>query len=182
MKKQSIAIAIATGVTFVGSAFAQQRMEAVVTVTKVDPASRIVWIKAKSATRALQLSPGMDMFNLQVGSRYQMLWTESVAMAVEPDAQSAAVGANRQADIGKTGSRAGTSFVKLAGVIDSMDAHAKKLTLRTRDGDRETFSMGANVTPASFKTGDTVTLTFQRALAWEMRWTPHPVSEPAPAP
>jgi Cu/Ag efflux protein CusF len=181
MRKQAIAIAIASALTFVGSAFAQQRMEAVVTVTKLDPASRMVWVEAKSAKRALQLSPDIDMSNLQVGSRYQVRWSEGVATAIEPGAQSAAAGGTRQANIGKTGAGAGTSSGKLVGVIDSLDTAGKKITLRSADGETETFGIGPNVAPASFKNGDTVTLTYQRALASEVRSTPQPVSDPAPA-
>lgn len=181
MRKQAIAIAIASALTLVGSAFAQQRMEAVVTVTKVDPASRMVWVEAKSAKRALHLSPDIDMSNIQVGSRYQLRWTEGVATAIEPGAQAAAAGATRDVDIARTGPGAGTASSKLTGVIDSMDAGGKKITLRTPDGQTETFSMGANVDPASLKTGDTVTLTYERPLASQMRSTPQPVSDPAPA-
>jgi hypothetical protein len=183
MRKHAFAIAIASALTFVGSAFAQQRMEAVVTVTKVDPASRMVWVEAKNAKRALQLSPDIDMSNLQVGSRYQVRWSEGVATAIELGAQSAAAGGTRQANIAKSGAGAGTSTGKLAGVIDSLDTAGKKITLRTADGERETFGMGPDLAPASasFKTGDTVTVTFQRALASEVRSTPQPVSDPAPA-
>jgi Cu/Ag efflux protein CusF len=181
MRKQAIAVAIASAFTFVGSAFAQQRMEAVVTVTKFDPASRMVWVEAKNAKRALHLSPDIDMSNIQVGSRYQLRWTEGVATAIEPGAQAAAAGATREVDIAKTGPGMSTASSKLTGVIDSMDASGKKITLRTPDGEKETFSMGANVAPGSFKTGDTVTLTYERALASQVRSTPQPVSDPAPA-
>jgi Cu/Ag efflux protein CusF len=181
MRKQAIAIAIASALTFVGSAFAQQQMEAVVTVTKFDPASRIVWVEAKDAKRELHLSPDIDMSALQVGSRYQVRWTEGVATAIEPGAQAAAAGATREVDITKTGPGMSTASSQRTGVVDSIDADAKKITLRTLDGQTETFSLGANVAPGSFKTGDTVTLTYERSLASQVRSTPQPVSSPAPA-
>lgn len=181
MKKQALAIAIASAFTFAGTAFAQQRMEAVVIVTNVDPASRMVWIEAKNAKRVLHLSPDIDMSNLQVGSRYQFRWTEGVATAIEPGAQPAAAGATREVGVAKTGAGAGTTSAKVAGVIDSIDAAGKRITLRTPDGQTETFGIGADVAAASFKAGDPVTLTYQRALASQVRSTPQPVSDPAPA-
>jgi len=181
MRKQAVAIAIASAVMFVGSAFAQQQMEAVVTVTKFDPASRMVWVEAKNAKRVLHLSPDIDMSKLQVGSRYQLRWTEAVATAIDPGAQAAAAGATREVEITRTGPGTSTASSKLAGVIDSVDAAGKKIPLRTPDGETQTFSMGANVAPGSFKTGDPVTLTYERALASQVRSTPQPVSDPAPA-
>jgi hypothetical protein len=179
MRKQVVAIAIASALSLCGGAFAQEvkgpMMEAVVTVTKVDPANRMVWVEAKSAKRTLHLPPDIDMSNLQVGSRYQIRYQEAVATAVEPGG-SAAAGATRE--IEKTGKGTGVSRAKVAGKIESLEG--KKLTLRTADG-QETFMIGEGVSPASFKTGDTVTVSYQRPLAAEVRSTPQPVSDPAPA-
>jgi hypothetical protein len=155
-------------------------MEAVVTVTKVDPASRIVWVEGQSAKRELHLSSDIDMSNIRTGSRYHVRWTEGVATAIEPGAQAAAAGASREVDIARTGPGMSTASSKLAGVIESMDADGKRITLRTPGGDTESFAMG-NVAPASFKAGDSVTLTYERPLVSELRSTPQPVSDPAPA-
>jgi Cu/Ag efflux protein CusF len=181
MRKHALAIAFASALALAGSAFAQQRMEAVVTVTKVDPASRMVWVEGKSEKRALHLSPDIDMSSIRTGSRYEVRWTEGTATAIEPGAQAAAAGATRQVEIDKTGVGLSSASSKLSGVIDSIDAGGKKITLRTPDGETETFALGPNVAPASFKTGDPVTLTYERALASQLRSTPQPVSDPAPA-
>lgn len=174
MKKQVIALAIASALAFAGGAFAQQRMEAVATVTKIDPASRTVWLEAKTTKRVLHLSPDIDISGLQVGSRYQFMWDEGQATAIEPGAQRGP----READIARTGPGMATSMAKVSGVIDSLDG--KKITLRTAEGENETFALGPNVAPASFKKGDTVTVTYQRALAVRVRSTPQPISDPAP--
>jgi hypothetical protein len=175
MKKQVIAFAFASALAVAGGAFAQQRMEAVVTVTKIDPASRMVWVEAKTAKRVLHLSPDIDISDIQVGSRYQFQWNESVATAIESGAQRA--GAPREVDVTKTGPGMATSMAKVSGVIDSLDG--KRMSLRTSDGQNETFALGPNVASASFKKGDTVTVTYQRSLAVRVRSTPQPITDPA---
>ncbi|HJY75649.1 MAG TPA: hypothetical protein VKE95_03405 [Burkholderiales bacterium] len=173
MKKHVIALAIASALAFAGGAFAQQRMEAVVVVSKIDPASRMVWVEAKSTKRVLHLSPDIDIADLQVGSRYQFQWDEGVAKAIERGALSGP----RQADIAKTGPGMATSMAKVSGVIQSLDG--KKISLRTADGENETFALGPDVASSSFKSGDTVTVTYQRALAVKVRSTPQPITDPA---
>jgi len=180
MKKQVIAFAIASALAVAGSVSAQQRMEAVVTVTKIDPASRMVWVEAKTAKRVLHLSPDIDIADLQVGSRYQFQWNESVATAIEPGAQDTAAGATREVEVARTGPGMAKSMARVSGVIDSLDTAGKKITLRTADGQKETFALGPNAAPASFKAGDTVTVTYERSLAVRVRSTPQPITDPAP--
>jgi len=174
MKKHVIVLAFASALAVAGGAFAQQRMEAVVTVTKIDPASRMVWVQAKTAKRVLHLSPDIDISDLQIGSRYQFQWDEGVATAIEPGAQGAST--PRELDVTKTGPGMATSMAKVSGVVDSFDG--KKMSLRTSDGGSETFALGPNVA-GSFKKGDTVTVTYQRHLAVKVRSTPQPVTDPA---
>jgi Cu/Ag efflux protein CusF len=178
MKKQVIAFAIASALAVAGGVSAQQRMEAVVTVTKIDPASRMVWVEAKTAKRVLHLSPDIDIADLQVGSRYQFQWNESVATAIEPAAQGTAAGATREVDVARTGPGMAKSMARVSGVIDSLDTAGKKMTLRTADG-QETFALGPNAAAASFKAGDSVTVTYERSLAVRVRSTPQPITDPA---
>jgi hypothetical protein len=174
MKKHVIALALASALAVAGPAFAQQRMEAVVVVSKIDSASRTVWIETKTTKRVLHLSPDIDIADLQVGSRYQFQWDEGVATAVERGAQPGP----RQADLTKTGPGMATSMAKVSGVIQSLDG--KKISLRTSDGENETFALGPDVASGSFKSGDTVTVTYQRSLAVRVRSTPQPITDPAP--
>ena len=173
MKKQLVALAIASALAVAGGVSAQQRMEAVVTVLKIDPASRTVWVEAKTTKRVLHLSPDVNVSDLQVGSRYQIRWDEGVATAIERGAQTGP----RQADVAKTGSGKAGSTAKVSGVIQSLDG--KKISLRTADGENETFALGPGVASGSFKTGDTVTVTYQRSVAVRVRSTPQPVTDPA---
>ena len=54
MKKQVVALAFASALAVAGGAFAQQRMEAVVTVTKIDPATRTFMALRMAVNREVQ--------------------------------------------------------------------------------------------------------------------------------
>lgn len=185
MKKQVIAVAFATAFAFAAGAPAQQKagtqaqqMEAVVQVTKVNPAERLVHVRTKTRQAELHLSPDIDMSQIQEGSRYMMRWTEATATAIEPGGQPAAAGATRRADIERTGPGAGTARSQRAGVLEKMDEASKQITLRTPDGATETFKLGEGVSTASLKPGDTVTVSYQRPLVSQLRSTPQPVTDP----
>ena len=143
MKKPLIALTFAYALALAGSAFAQQRMEAVVVVSKIDQASRTVWVEAKTQKRVLHLSPDIDIADLQVGSRYQFMWDEGVATAVEQGAKSGP----READITKTGPGTANSMAKVSGTIDSLDG--KKISLHTAGGENETFALAPDVASAA---------------------------------
>jgi hypothetical protein len=177
MKKQLIAVAIASALALAGGVLAADKeMEAVVTVTKFDPATRTVQIQTKSRQAELQLGPNIDVSNVQEGNRYQLSWVQATATSVEPGAQAGA---------GATGSaeKAGSGAVitnKRAGIIEKVDAANKEFTLRTTKGDSETFTMGQGVSAESLKTGEAVTVAYQRPVVSQLRSSPQPVSDPAP--
>lgn len=191
MRKQVIAVAVASALAFAVGAFAQQKagtkaqqMEAVVTVTKIDPAARLVQVRSKSRQAELHLAPDIDMSNIQEGNRYRMRWTEATATAIEPGAQSAAAAGatgRQHADVEKTGPGAATITSKRAGVIDKVDTANRQVTLRTLEGNMETFKLGEGVSPESLKAGEAVTVTYERAVVSRLASTPQPISDPAPA-
>lgn len=186
MRKQVVAVAVAGALAFAVGALAQQRastkaqeMEAVVTVTKVDPATRIVYARSRKGQTAVHLPPDMDISQIKEGSRYRVRYSEPVATAIEPGAQAAAAGATAEAKAGaKPGE--GVKMAKTAGVVDSLDAANRQITLRTLEGEMQTFRLGEGVAPESLKTGDAVTVTYEQAVASRMVSTPQPITDPAP--
>jgi hypothetical protein len=187
MKTQVKAAAVAFALAFSAGAIAQQKgdkpqeMEAVVTVTKIDPASRVVQVQAKSRKAELRLSPSIDIADIQEGSRYKLRWEEATATAVEPGAKTASAGATRSGDVEKVGAGAGTITAERSGVVDQVDTAKGRMTLRALDGTMETFKLGKGVSPASLKPGEAVSVSYQRPLVSQVRSTPQPVSDPAPA-
>lgn len=175
MKAQLIAVAIASGLTLAGGVLAASKdkeMEAVVMVTKFDPATRTVQIQTKSRQAELQLGPNIDVSNIQEGNRYQLRWVQATATAVEPGAQATG---------GATAEKAGSGGIissKRAGIVEKVDAANKEFTLRTTKGESETFTMGEGVSAESLKPGEAVTVAFQRPVVSQLRSTPQPISDP----
>lgn len=188
MNIQVVAVAAASALALSGGAWAQapaakgKEMEAVVLVTKVDSSTGVVHAQTrKGQTFAVRPPSDVNLSEIQEGARYKVRYSEPVALAIEPGAQAAAAGATREAE---RGAKPGESTVtaKLAGVIESSDPAKKQITVRTTDGTSQTLNLGEGVSTASLKTGDAVTVTYQRALATRMASTPQPITDPAPPP
>jgi hypothetical protein len=186
MRKQVVAIAVASALAFAAGAFAQQagsskgkEMEAVLLVTKVDSAGGVVHAQTKGGqTLAIRPPSDVNVSEIQEGSRYRIRYTQATATAVEPGAQAAAAGATRE--IERTGSGGkGEVTAKRAGVIESVDAANKQFTLRGTDGNAETFGIGEGVSAESLKQGSGVTVTYMRPIASRMASTPQPITDPA---
>lgn len=185
MRKQVIAVAVASALAFAAGAFAQQRastkaqeMEAVVTVTKVDPATRIVYARSRKGQTAVHLPPDIDISQIREGSRYRVRYSEPVATAIEHGAQAAAAGATAEAKPGEKPGE-GVKTAKVSGLLEAKDA--QQITVRTRDGQTQTFKLGEGVSAESITTGDGVMVTYQQAVASRMVSTPQQVTDPAPA-
>jgi hypothetical protein len=180
----AVAVAVAAALGVSASAFGQKaaEREAVVTVTKVYPAERMVHVRAKTRQAELHLSPDVDMSAIQEGSRYKIRWSVATATAIEPGASAATSGPTRQAEVERKGPGAGVVTSKRSGVIESIDEGKRELTLKTLDGGMEEFMIGQGVSTESLKPGQAVTVSFQRALASDLRSTPQPVTDPAPPP
>lgn len=191
MRKQVVALAVATALAFAAGAGAQQTqgsagqaVEAVVMVTKVDPASRTVHVRTPKGQTVVTVPADMNLDQIQVGTRYRVRYSEPVAVAIESGAQASA-GAGATAAVepkgGAAGAGEGVKMDKVAGVVDQIDAAGKQIVLRTADGGKQAFRIADSVAQASLKTGDSVTITYRQAVASRMASTPQPVSDPAPA-
>jgi hypothetical protein len=85
MKPQVIAAAIAAAIAF--SAGAQQRgpaMDAVVTVTNVDPSTGTVWVRTPKGETPILVPPEVNVKDLLPGTRYRVRYSEPVAVAPSP--------------------------------------------------------------------------------------------------
>jgi hypothetical protein len=187
MRKQIVAIAVASALGFAAGAFGQpsgsskgKEMEAVLLVTKVDSAGGVVHAQTKGGqTFAIRPPADVNVSEIQEGSRYRIRYTQATATSVESGAQSGAAGATR--DVERTGAGGkGAVSAKRAGIIESLDPAKKEFTLRGTDGSAETFAVGEGVSAESLKQGEAVTVTYLRPIASRMASTPQPVTDPAP--
>lgn len=185
MKKQVVAIAVASAFAFSAGAFAQgkagskaEEMEAVLLVTKVDPASRVAHVRTKKGdTFAVHVPDEAKIEDINPGNRYRVRFSQAVATSIEPGAQPAAAGATREATRGAKAGE-GTVTAKDSGVIVSLDQTS--LTLRNLEGETQTFKLGEGASAGSVKAGDAVTITYQRPVASRMASSPQPITDPAP--
>lgn len=188
MRKQVVAVAVASALAFAVGASAQQSgkgqmMEAVVTVTKINPATRTVHVRTPKGETAVSVPADVKLDQLQVGARYRVRYQEAVAVAIEPGAQPSA-GAGATAEVAPQSTPAAGQALKtdkVAGVIDAIDPGSKEITVRTLDGGKQTFKVAESVEAGSLKPGEAVTVTYEQAVATHMVSTPQPIRDPAPA-
>ena len=187
MKKQIVAVAVASALAIAAGAFGQQasssqgkEMEAVLLVTKVDSGNGVVHAKTRSGqTFAIRPPADVSLSEIQEGSRYRIRYTQATATAVEPGAKAASAGATREIERTGPGGK-GAVTAKRAGIIESVDPAKKEFTLRDTDGNAETFGVAEGVSPESLKQGEAVTVTYLRPIASRVASTPQPITDPAP--
>lgn len=186
MRKQIVAIAVASALAM--AAGAQQgtqprTMEAVVTVTQVDPTQRLVHVRTPKGETRVTVPAGIDLAEVRPGARYRVRYAEPVAVQIEPGAQpSASAGAT--AAVKPPSSAAAGEAVKVetvSGVVETIDPASREIRLRTLDGGRQAFRMAEGAAAGPLKPGDAVTLTYHQAVATQMASTPQPERDPAPA-
>jgi hypothetical protein len=191
MKKHLVAIALASALAFTAGVEAQPKnrpqgemMEAVVTVTKVDPVTRTVSVRTPTGETLVQLPPEMNIDQILPGARYRVRYAEPVAVAITPGAPaSSASGATALVEPrGDVTAGLGVKVDEVAGVVEAIDPAGQRITVRRLDGGRQTFALAADTAIAgAIKPGDAVTVAYHQVLATQMVSTPQPERDPAPA-
>src|SRR5262245_31617645 len=192
MKMHALAVAIAAAIAFAADVPAQQAqgnkarmMEAVVTVSKVDPSRRTVLVETPKGQTLVALPDETKLEDIQIGQRYRVRYSEPVAVALERGAQPS-TSEPAVASVGQTGrgTGEGVRMDKATGIVEQLDPAGRAIVVRTLEGGSHTFRVAdsaAQSLQGSIKTGDAVTVIYQQAVATELRSTPQPVSDPTPA-
>lgn len=194
MKMHALAVAIAAAIAFATDVPAQQAqgnkprmMEAVVTVSKVDPLSRTVLVETPKGQTVVAVPDDTKLEDIQIGSRYRVRYSEPLAVAVERGAQPS-TSEPATASVGQTGrgTGQGVRMDKVSGIVEQLDPAGNAIVVRSslEGGGSRAFRLADSAAQGlqSIKTGDAVTISYQQAVATELRSTPQPVSDPAPAP
>lgn len=189
MRKQIAAIAVAAALACAAGAGAQpgpqaRTMEAVVTITEIDPVQRIVRVRTPKGETRVTVPPEIDLAQVRPGARYRVRYFEPVAVKIEPGAQpSASAGAT--ATVTPPSSAAAGEAVKvetISGVLEAFDPASRQITVRTLDGRTQAFRVAEGALPGGpLKPGEAVTLTYHQPVATQMVSTPQPERDPAPA-
>jgi hypothetical protein len=185
MKSKLIGAALAAAVVFNAAAQPRgQTMEAVVTVTKVDPVKRTVWVRTPKGETPVLVPPEVNVQDLLPGTRYRVRYSEPVAVALAPGAEpSASGGATAAVEPAPGGGAQGVKAERISGVVEAIDPASRRIAVRTLDGRSVTFAVADDALVAGpIKTGDAVTVAYQQAIASRMVSTPQPELDPAPPP
>ena len=181
MKSQLIAAALAAAIAFNAGAQPRGRaMEAVVTVTEVDPVTRTVWVRTPKGATPVLLPPDVNVQDIRAGTRYRVRYSEPVAGALAPGAQASA-GATAVVEPTPSGAQ-GLKVERVSGVVEAIDPASRRIAVRTLDGRSVAFAVAEDaIVAAPIKPGDAVTVSYHQAIASQMVSTPQPEQDPAPA-
>jgi hypothetical protein len=158
-------------------------MDAVVTVTNVDPSTGTVWVRTPKGETPILVPPEVNVKDLLPGTRYRVRYSEPVAVALAPGAQpSVSTGATAVVEPTPRGAQ-GVKVERVSGVVEAIDPASRRIAVRTLDGRSVTFAVAEDaIVAAPIKPGDAVTLSYHQAIASQMVSTPQPERDPAPAP
>jgi hypothetical protein len=183
MKSQIIAAALAAAFALnVGAQPRGPMMEAVATVTNVDPLTNTVWVRTPKGETPVLVPPEVDVKDIRAGTRYRVRYSEPVAVALAPGAQpSAATGATAVVEPTPGGGAQGLKVERISGVVEAIDPASRRIAVRTLDGRSVAFAVAEDaIVAAPIKPGDAVTVSYRQAIATRMVSTPQPEIDPAP--
>jgi hypothetical protein len=185
MKSRLTAAALAVAIVFNASAQPRGKtMEAVATVTNVDPATRTVWVRTPKGETQVMVPPEVNVQDLLPGTRYRVRYSEPVAVALAPGAEpSASGGATAAVEPGPRGTAQGVKAEKVAGVVEAIDPASRRIDVRTLDGRKLSMAVAEDALVAGpIKPGDAVTVSYYQAIASRMISTPQPEVDPTEPP
>jgi hypothetical protein len=171
---------IAGSLVVAGAATAQpptrsvaDEIEAIVTVTEVDPAERSVTVKGpRGESRTIVIPQAQNLDQVKPGNRFKILYTEALAVGFGKSGEppSATVGANVQpAPKGATPGGMATRIAEVTGVIDEIDRKKRSITVRGPQGAPVSVKVPDDLPQFdTLSAGDNITLAYVQALAIDM--------------
>ena len=176
--KRIVAAAVLLGVSTAQGqvkdrAVAVQETEAVVTVTKVDKATRTVTFRGpKGNVATLAVPPeAQNLDQVKPGQQYKMKYVESVAVEIRKGGAPAAA-SEQQVKLAPKGAKPGGVIVRtqqLAGVLDDVDYAKRYVSVRGPKGNVVPFKVADDVPLEQLKAGDSIAVTYTGALTIEMK-------------
>jgi Cu/Ag efflux protein CusF len=176
MKRIIIAIALlvpALALAQGKGAIVADQLEAVVTVTKVDPKARTVTVRGpRGNLQTLNVPPeSQNLDRVKPGDRFKMTYAEAAVIALtrggQPD-----VSVEEMVQVAPKGAKPGGYKVrtaKISGVVDAIDYKNRYVALRGPKGNILSLPVSSEVKDLdSVQVGDKLTIVFTQALAVEM--------------
>lgn len=176
MKRLAIAalaaLALPAAAQLKDAAVAVQESDAVVTVTKVDAAKRVVTFRGPRGNVAtLKVPPeSQNLDQVKPGQQYRMKYVEAVAVAVRVGGEAAAL-ASEEVRLAPKGAKPGGMMVRtqqVSGVVDAIDYAHRYIAMRGPRGNTLVYKVADNVPLQELGAGDRIVVTHTEALAIEM--------------
>ena len=148
-------------------------VEAVVTVTKVDPQARTVTIRGPAGNLHTLAVPkdAKNLDQVKPGDRFKMTYAEAAAVAVTKGGKADA-SMEETVSLSPKGGKPGGYKVrtfKVSGVVEAIDYRKRQVSVRGPKGNIVSLPVSAEVKDLeSVSAGDRITLTYSEALAMEM--------------
>jgi Cu/Ag efflux protein CusF len=148
------------------------QVEAVVTVTKVDPKARTVTFRGpKGGIATLNIPPeAQNLDQVKPGQQYKMKYVEAVAVAISKGGAPSA-SAGEQVKLAPKGAKPGGMMVRsaqISGVVDAIDYTNRYVAVRGPKGNTLALKVAEDVALDQLSAGDRITLAYTEALAVEM--------------
>jgi hypothetical protein len=168
----SLAIVLPAQAQLKDGAVVVDQVDAVVTVTKVDPKARTVTFRGpKGGIATLAVPPeAQNLDQVKPGQQYKMTYVEAVAVAISKGGQPSAT-AGEQVKLAPKGAKPGGMMVRAAqisGVIDAIDYTNRYVAVRGPKGNTLALKAAEDVPLDQLSAGDRITLVYTEALAVEM--------------
>jgi Cu/Ag efflux protein CusF len=154
-------------------AFEVDAVEAVVTVTKVDPQARTVTIRGPRGDLATLRVPdeSQNLDQVKPGARFRMTYTEAAAITITKGGKPSA-GADEKVQLAPKGATPGGFAVRryeASGVVDAVDYFSRYVTIRGPKGRPQSFRVASSFEGLEqINGGDRITVTYVEALAFRM--------------
>jgi hypothetical protein len=163
------------------SAVVVDEIEAVVTVTKVDPKARTVTFRGpKGGVATLSVPPeAQNLDQVKSGQQYKMKYVEAVAVAIHKGGAPSAT-AGEQVKLAPKGAKPGGMIVRavqVSGVVDAIDFTNRYVAVRGPKGNTLALKAADDVPLDQLTAGDRISLTYTEGLAVE--WVAQAKKAPA---
>ena len=148
-------------------------VEALVTVTRVDPKARTVTIRGPAGNLQVLSVPkeAQNLDQVKPGARFKMTYAEAAAIAVTKGGKPGA-SVEEMVSLAPKGAKPGGYRVRtfsISGVVEAIDHKRRQVSVRGAKGNSVSLPVSGGVKDLETVTvGDRVAITYSEALALEM--------------
>ena len=154
-------------------AIVTEQVEAVVTVTKVDPKARTVTFRGPKGNLAtLQVPPeAQNLDRVKPGDRFKMTYAEAAVVAITRGGQPHAA-VDETVELAPKGAKPGGHKVRtihMSGVVDAIDYKSRYVAVRGPKGNTLALPVSSEIKDLEqLKVGDKISIAYSQGLALEM--------------